>query len=196
MKNSIFLGTSNAGKLKEILFYLGHFLIFQGFKTLTPSNFKHLSEPIENGITFEENAKLKSNFFFKSTNILSLCDDSGLMVNKLNGYPGIKTARVAKDLGGEQRVIDYIFSDFENESCLEATFHCAIALIGNGKNLICSGKVKGSIIPIRRGNKGFGYDPYFIPENNSKTFAEMAIEEKMLLSHRFDAFKVLANQIL
>ena len=61
---------------------------------------------------------------------------------------------------------------------------------------VCSGKVKGSIIPMHRGDRGFGYDPYFIPENNSKTFAEMAIEEKMILSHRFNAFKVLANQIL
>ena len=118
------------------------------------------------------------------------------MVGKLNGYPGIKTARVAKDLGGEQKVIDYIFSKFKKEHYLEATFHCAIALIGDGKNLICSGKVKGSIIPAPRGNEGFGYDPYFIPENSSVTFAEMAIEEKLLLSHRFDAFKVLANQML
>ena len=196
MKNSIFLGTGNAGKLKEILFYLEHFHIFKGFKTLTPSNFDHLGEPLENGVTFEENAKLKSNFFFKATNILSLSDDSGLMVGKLNGYPGIKTARVAKDLGGEQKVIDYIFSKFKKEYYLEATFHCAIALIGDGKNLICSGKVKGSIIPAPRGNEGFGYDPYFIPENSSVTFAEMAIEKKLLLSHRFDAFKVLANQML
>ena len=108
MKNRIFLGTGNAGKRKEMLFYLKHFNIFQTFKTLTPSDFKHLSEPIEDGITFEDNAKLKSNFFYEATNILSLSDDSGLMVDKLDGYPGIKTARVAKDLGGEQKVIDYI----------------------------------------------------------------------------------------
>tara|TARA_B100001057_G_scaffold356498_1_gene358504 strand:+ start:256 stop:846 length:591 start_codon:yes stop_codon:yes gene_type:complete len=196
LKNSILLGTGNTGKLKEIRFYLEHFHIFQGLKTLTPSNFKDLGEPVENGMTFEENAKLKSNFFFKATNILSLSDDSGLIIEKLNNYPGIKTARVAKDLGGEQKVIDYIFSKFVNETHLEATFHCAVALIGNGKNFVCSGKVKGSIIPMRRGSKGFGYDPYFIPENNLKTFAEMSIEEKMLLSHRFDAFKILANQML
>ena len=196
MKNRIFLGTGNAGKRKEILFYLKHFNIFQTFETLTPSDFKNLSEPIENGVTFEDNAKLKSNFFYEATNILSLSDDSGLMVDKLDGYPGIKTARVAKDLGGEQKVIDYIFSKFKNETHLKATFHCSIALIGDDKKLICSGKVKGSIIPANRGNNGFGYDPYFIPENNSKTFAEMAIEEKMILSHRFNAFKVLANQIL
>ena len=196
MKNRIFLGTGNAGKLKEIRFYLKYFNIFQTFETLTPSDFKNLREPIENGITFEENAKLKSNFFYGATNLLSLSDDSGLMIDKLNGYPGIKTARVAKDLGGEQRVIDYIFSKFKNESQLKATFHCSIALIGDGKNMVCSGKVKGSIVAIRRGYSGFGYDPYFIPEKNSKTFAEMAAEEKMILSHRFDAFKILANQIL
>ena len=177
-------------------FYLKHFNIFQTFETLTPSDFKNLGEPIEDGTTFEANAKLKSNFFYGATNLLSLSDDSGLMIDKLNGYPGIKTARVAKDLGGEQKVIDYIFSKFENETQLKATFHCSIALIGKDEKLICSGKVKGSIIPTNRGNNGFGYDPYFIPKNNSKTFAEMAIEEKMILSHRFNAFKVLANQIL
>ena len=196
MKNRILLGTGNAGKIKEIRFYLKHFNIFQTFETLTPSNFKHLSEPIEDGTTFEANAKLKSNFFYGATNLLSLSDDSGLMIDKLNGFPGIKTARIAKDLGGEQKVIDYIFSKFENEPQLKATFHCSIALIGDDKKLICSGKVRGSIIPTHRGDRGFGYDPYFIPENNSKTFAEMAIEEKMTLSHRFNAFKILANQIL
>lgn len=177
-------------------FYLKHFNIFQTFETLTPSDFKHLSEPIEDGTTFEANAKLKSNFFYGATNLLSLSDDSGLMIDKLNGYPGIRTARVAKELGGEQKVIDYIFSNFENELQLRATFHCSIALKGDDKKLICSGKVQGSIIPTHRGDRGFGYDPYFIPENNSKTFAEMAVEEKMILSHRYNAFKILANQIL
>ena len=196
MKNRILLGTGNAGKIKEMRFYLKHFNIFQRFETLTPADFKHLSEPIEDGTTFEANAKLKSNFFYSATNLLSLSDDSGLMIDKLNGYPGIRTARVAKDLGGEQKVIDYIFSNFKNEPQLKATFHCSIALIGDDKRLVCSGKVQGSIIPTHRGDKGFGYDPYFIPENNSKTFAEMAVEEKMILSHRFNAFKILANQIL
>ena len=196
MKNKILLGTGNAGKIKEMRFYLRYFNIFQTFETLTPSDFKHLSEPIEDGTTFEANAKLKSNFFYGATNLLSLSDDSGLMIDKLNGYPGIKTARVAKDLGGEQKVIDYIFSKFKNETHLKATFHCSIALIGDDKKLICSGKVKGSIIHANKGNSGFGYDPFFIPENNSKTFAEMENQEKMIISHRFNAFKVLANQIL
>ncbi len=196
MKNRILLGTGNAGKIKEILFYLEHFNIFQSFETLTPADFKHLSQPIEDGTTFEANAKLKSKFFYEATNLLSLSDDSGLMIDRLNGYPGIKTARVAKDLGGEQKVIDYIFSKFENETQLKATFHCSIALISDDKKLICSGEVRGSIIPTHRGDKGFGYDPYFIPENHLKTFAEMRIEEKMILSHRFNAFKVLASQIL
>ena len=196
MKSRILLGTGNAGKIKEMRFYLKHFNIFQTFETLTPSNFKHLGEPIEDGTTFEANAKLKSNFFYETTNLLSLSDDSGLMIDKLNGYPGIKTARAAKELGGEQKVIDYIFSKFENESHLKATFHCSIALIDDETEIICTGKVKGSIVQANRGNSGFGYDPYFIPENNSKTYAEMAIEEKMMLSHRFNAFEVLANHIL
>ena len=104
------LGTGNAGKIKEMHFYLEYFNIFQKFETLTPSDFKHLSEPIEDGTTFEANAKVKSNFFYKATNRLSLRDDSGLVIDELNGYTGIKKERVAKDYGGKQKGIEYIFS--------------------------------------------------------------------------------------
>ena len=195
MKNSILIGTNNAGKLFEINFYLNYFNIYQDYKKLYPSNFEKVGEPDEVGKTFEENAKIKSNFFLNHTNILSLSDDSGFIVDDLKDYPGIKTARVAKKLGGEQEVIDYIFSKFEEREEIRATFYCSIALTGGEKEIICSGKVQGTLLPVHRGNGGFGYDPYFIAKNQSKTFAEMEKEEKMLLSHRFEAFKKLASQI-
>ena len=196
MKNKILLGTSNIGKLKEFQFYLEYFKLFPDYKFQTLADFKNIREPIENGKSFEENASIKSNFFYKSTKIKCLCDDSGFIVDELNNFPGIKTARVAKKLGNEQNVIKHIFSKFANKSELKATFFCALALIGEGEKFICLGKVGGKVIPEGRGNRGFGYDPYFIPTHQTKTFAEMDREEKMLLSHRFNAFEILTNQKL
>ena len=195
LKNKILLGSNNAGKLREIKFYLDYFKIFQEHQKLNPSDFKNINEPIEDGKTFNENAKIKSNFFYGHTQCLSLSDDSGLVIDDLGEYPGVKTARVAKEMGGEQKVIDYIFSKFNNKSQLRATFYCSLALFGKDKEIICSGKVKGNILPNGRGKNGFGYDPYFVPLNHIKTFAEMASDEKMLVSHRFNAFKILTSQI-
>ncbi len=160
------------------------------------SDLENIAEPIENGLSFEDNAKIKSDYFYNTTNLTSLSDDSGFIVDELIDYPGINTARLAKKLGGEQKVIDHIFSKFRNRKELKSTFYCSLAIIGKKENLICSGKVEGKIIPNKIGEKGFGYDPYFIPSNKSKTFAEMKDNEKMMISHRFQAFKVLANQKL
>ena len=196
MKNKILLGTSNIGKLKEFQFYLNYFRLFSDYEILTLADFGKIKEPVENGKTFEENASIKSNFFYKKTNLKCLCDDSGFIVDELNNFPGIKTARIARKLGNEQKVIEYIFSKFKNKSELKATFFCALTLIGKGEKFICLGKVSGKIIPESRGKRGFGYDPYFIPTHQLKTFAEMDREEKLLLSHRFNAFDILTNQKL
>ena len=114
MKNNLLLGTNNTGKLKEFIFYLKHFNLFNEYKVLNLNEFNNIGKPTEDGKTFEENCEIKSKYFLSKTNTLVLCDDSGFIVNKLNNYPGIKTAREAKKLGGEQKVIDFIFSKFEN----------------------------------------------------------------------------------
>ena len=96
-------------------------------------------------------------------------------------------------MGGEQQVINYIFSKNLAKKKLSATFHCSLALIGYKINRVVTGKVDGFIIPNKTGNGGFGYDPFFIPINSKKTFAEMGLKEKMTLSHRFQAFKILST---
>ena len=196
MKNNILLGTSNSGKLKEFRYYLKYFNIFPNYEIKTLTDFEYIGEPNENGRTFEENALLKSIFFNKKTNLTSLSDDSGFIVHGLKNYPGIKTAREAKRLGGEKKVIDYIYSKLNKLSEIDATFICALAIKSNDEEIICSGKIDGKIININRGHRGFGYDPYFIPLKQNKTFAEMELNEKMMVSHRFNAFKNLSNQIL
>ena len=196
LKNNLLLGSGNAGKIKEIKFYLEYFNLFKNFNILDLSSFDNLGEPEENGTTFEENSIIKSTFFFNKTNCLTLSDDSGFIVEGMNNFPGIKTARIAKEMGGEQQVVNYIFSKNPKEQKIRATFHCSISLVGSKLNRAFTGNVKGYIISKRKGNNGFGYDPFFIPQKYKKTFAEMDLEEKMTLSHRFDAFKVLsATQI-
>lgn len=192
LKNNLLLGSGNAGKIKEIKFYLEYFNLFNNFKILDLSSFKDLGEPEENGSTFEENSIIKSTYFYKKTDYLTLSDDSGFIVEGMENFPGIKTARVAKEMGDEQQVVNYIFSKNPKKQKISATFHCCLSLVGYEINKVVTGAVEGSIISSKRGNDGFGYDPFFIPQNFNKTFAEMGLKEKMFLSHRFKAFKVLS----
>ena len=193
LENNLLLGSSNAGKIKEIKFYLEYFNLFTDFKILDLSSFTDLSEPIENGSTFEENSIIKSNYYFNKTNYLTLSDDSGFIVDGMENFPGIKTARVARELGDEQQVVNYIFSKNPEKKKISATFHCSLSLIGHKVNKVVNGKAVGFIIPSKKGDDGFGYDPFFVPSSSKKTFAEMGLKEKMTLSHRFEAFKILST---
>ena len=93
-----------------------------------------MGEPIENGSTFEENSIIKSTFFFNKTNYLTLSDDSGFTVEGMDNFPGIKTARVAKEMGGEQKSLILFLIKNPNKHKISATFHCCLSLIGNKVN--------------------------------------------------------------
>ena len=193
MKNKLLLGSGNTGKIKEIKFYLEYFNLFNDFIILDLSNFADLGKPEENGSTFEENSIIKSTYFHDKTDCLTLSDDSGFIVEGMDNFPGIKTARVTKEMGDEQQVVNYIFTKNPKKKKINATFHCSLSLVGYKINLVVTGKVVGSIISNKKGNDGFGYDPYFIPSSSKKTFAEMGLKEKMISSHRFEAFKILTT---
>ena len=193
MKNNLLLGSENAGKIKEIKFYLEYFNLFSNFKIIDLSSYTDLGEPKENGSTFEENSIIKSTFFFNKTNCLTLSDDSGFTVEGMENFPGIKTARVAKEMGGEQQVINFIFKKNPGKQKICATFYCCISIVGHKINQVVTGKVGGFIVSNKTGGTGFGYDPYFIPSNSKRTFAEMGFKEKLTLSHRFEAFKILST---
>ena len=196
MRNSLLLGTSNSGKLQEFIFYIKHFSLFEDFQIHNLKEYKNLSEPLEDGKTFEKNAEIKSRYFFEKTNSLVLCDDSGFIVNDLKNYPGINTAREARKMGGEQKVIDFIFSKFEGLNYIASSFFCSVCVLGKGEKYNVSGTIPGFIIKEKRGVNGFGYDPYFIPKYSNKTFAEMEKNQKLLNSHRYKAFEKLSTQIL
>ena len=195
MKNRLLLGSGNLGKLKEIQFYLKYFDLYSDYEVLTTKDLNNLKDPVEDALTFQENAEIKSQHYFDFTGLTTISDDSGFIIDELGNYPGIKTARVAKEHGSEQGVIDFIFSKFKNISQLNATFYCALSLVTKNKKYNCLGKIKGKMIPNKKGINGFGYDPYFIPAQSESTFAEMSDKTKLIASHRFQAFKLLSIQI-
>ena len=195
MKNRLLLGSGNLGKLKEIQFYLKYFDLYSGYEVITTKDLNNLTNPIEDALTFQENAEIKSQHYFDLTGLTTISDDSGFIIDELDNYPGVKTARAVKEHGSEQRVIDFIFSKFKNINQLNATFYCALSLVTKEKQYNCLGEIKGKMIPKKKGINGFGYDPYFIPAQGEKTFAEISGDNKLLASHRFQAFKLLSNQI-
>ena len=195
MKNRLLLGSSNLGKLKEIQFYLKYFSLYSNYEVITTKDLNGLIEPAEDALTFQENAEIKSQHYFDFTGLTTISDDSGFIIDELGNYPGVKTARVVIEHGSEQGVIDYIFSKFKNISKLNATFYCALSLVTKNSKYNCLGKIKGKMIPNKKGTNGFGYDPYFIPAQSKNTFAEMSDDNKLIASHRFQAFKHLSNQI-
>lgn len=186
----ILIGTHNSGKFKEI-----SFLISKKIKKVSPKSFK-IKSPKETGKTFNANAKLKANYFSKFTNLPVISDDSGLCIKALNGNPGIFSARWAKKYGSFRNSMKYILKKMKKKRNRSATFVCSLSIKKtNGKLITVSGIIKGKISYKIIGNKGFGYDPIFIPEGEKLTFGQMKKEKKIKIDHRYLAFKSLKKII-
>tara|TARA_B100000686_G_scaffold345467_1_gene430114 strand:+ start:415 stop:1020 length:606 start_codon:yes stop_codon:yes gene_type:complete len=188
----IVIASHNEGKVKEINTLLNDI----GIKALPISNFSDI-EPIENGNSFKENALIKARNAKKLSNNTSLADDSGLCVEGLNGAPGIYSARWAgpkKDFNKAMLLIEEKLKNINNK---KAYFICALALV-NEKNeeYVFEGKINGTLTFPKKGEMGFGYDPIFIPKNNTMTFGEMDPLKKELISHRAIAFKKFKENII
>lgn len=186
-KIKIILATRNSHKLDEIKEILRELPV----ELSDLSAYPHIPEIKETGSTFVENALLKAKTVFEFTQTWSIADDSGLEVFALNGSPGIFSARFA----GEEH-------NYRENNCKllellrnippqkrKAQFRCVAAIIGPDFREIMEGIVQGKIITEMRGNKGFGYDPLFIPEGYDKTFAELGEKVKNQISHRALAFE-------
>lgn len=145
-------------------------------------------EVIEDGDSFEANAKIKAKYCFEKTGKPSLGDDSGLVVPALDGRPGIYSARYAGDHDFKANIIK-VLGEMEDIKEREAYFITVLCLISEGKEEYFEGRVYGTLTYKPSGEKGFGYDPIFIPKDHSITFAEMPIEEKNKISHRANALK-------
>lgn len=181
----ILIATNNPGKFKELKEILP-----KKIKYFKPRDF-NLKEPIENGKTFKANAKIKSLFAAKKTGIICISDDSGLEVDSLNKRPGIFSARWAGPSKDFNIAIKKIYNLLKKKNKLnsKARFVCAISIaFPDGKSFEYQGKVEGNISFPAKGKKGFRYDPIFVANGDSKTFAEISKKKKNKTSHRFKAF--------
>ena len=186
----ILIGTHNHGKFREI-----SDLLPKKITKISPVSL-NIESPIENGKTFKENSELKANFFCKKSNSITLSDDSGLSIDCLNGDPGILSARWAKEFGSFDNAMTEILKKVKKvNKGTSAQFICSLTIQWpDGKKISEIGKINGNISP-KNGSNGFGYDPIFIPEGYSKTFAEMNYKEKLSIDHRYIAYKKLEKKI-
>ena len=166
---------------------------------LLVSDFPGAPEVEETETTFEGNALLKARALAKFTGLAAIADDSGLCVDALDGNPGVLSARWSGatenvDQSNLELVLEQI-SDVD-ETNRGAHFMCAaVAVFPDGKELIATGKMQGTLLRKPTGSNGFGYDPIFVPTGFSKTTAEMSASEKDAISHRGLALKELALKI-
>ncbi len=186
----ILIGTHNKGKFKE----LSH-LLPKNYKKVSPLKLK-IPSPKETGNTFASNSKLKAKFFSKFVNYPVISDDSGLCIRSLKNKPGVHSARWAKKHGSFRKAMKVILEKLVNKRNRSAYFVCSLTFI-NLKNKIITveGKISGTISRKILGGKGFGYDPIFIPKNKKLTFGQIPKNKKILMDHRYIAFKKLKNKI-
>jgi XTP/dITP diphosphohydrolase len=184
------LATNNPGKVREIQAMLG-----ARFEVVPQSSLA-ISEAEEPHHTFIENALAKARHASRAARLPALADDSGLCVDALNGAPGIYSARWA----GPQRDFDFAMERLRlgliEEGTLDTKAHFIAGLAlawPDGHIEYFEGRVDGTLVWPPRGEKGFGYDPMFVPQGHEETFGEMEPERKHGLSHRADAFRQLVD---
>ena len=149
------------------------------------NSFKKVKEPKETGGTFSSNAKIKSMHGQKIFKIPCFADDSGFCVEALSNGPGVKSKRFLEKFSSNKKAFEYIISNVVKKRNNKAFFVTAISLtLKENHHITFLGKISGTVSLKPKGMNGFGYDPIFIPENNIKTFAEMSLEEKNVISHR------------
>ena len=185
MRNRLVLATHNAHKAGEI----GVLLKPCGIAVVSAGELG-LPEPEETGSTFAENAALKALLAAQESRLPALADDSGLSVKALNGDPGIYSARWAgpgKDFKAAMKKVNDALGDHQDRS---AAFVCTLAIAWpDGGCEFFEGRVEGTLVWPPRGDAGFGYDPMFVPDHETRTFGEMTPEEKQAVSHRTRAFE-------
>lgn len=147
----------------------------------------------ETANTIEGNAILKANYITEKYGFSCFADDTGLEVDALNGEPGVFSARYAGEQKNANDNMNKLLESLKNKSNRKAQFKTIIALNINEKQFLFEGIIKGDIISEKRGTKGFGYDPIFVPEGFTSTFAEMEMSEKAKLSHRGIATRKLIS---
>ncbi len=184
----IIFATNNRHKLEEV-----EKLLPDTFEITTPRDCGVCEDIPETADTLEGNALQKARYLYERTSLNCFADDTGLEVEALNGAPGVRSARYASDEHDFEANNRLLMKNLEGAESRRAQFRTAIALILDGKEYLFEGVVKGEISTQYQGDEGFGYDPIFIPEGESRTFAEMSIDEKGAISHRGRAVRALID---
>jgi XTP/dITP diphosphohydrolase len=185
----LLFASQNRHKIEEI-----KPLLPPSIEVLSLSEVKYFEEIPETSPTLEGNALQKAQFIFEKFQMPCFADDTGLEIEALEGRPGVYSARYAGEDKSADDNIQKILRELEGVENRSAVFKTVIALVGvSDKPILFEGIVKGSITKDKRGSNGFGYDPVFMPEGYSTTFAQMSLEEKNKLSHRSRAVKKFAE---
>jgi len=178
--------THNPNKLKEVQQMVTDQIELINLDTIGCS-----TDIPETAQTLEGNAKIKADFVTNNYNLSCFADDTGLLVNALNGEPGVYSARYAGEHNDSNANMNKLLVNLKNKSDRSAHFKTVIALNLNGETHIFEGKIEGVITESKRGKNGFGYDPIFQPNGYKETFAELPLSIKNEISHRAQAFKKL-----
>jgi XTP/dITP diphosphohydrolase len=185
----LIFASHNENKVKEIRAILPKWV-----NILSLNDIGFHEEIEETGTTLEENAQIKAETIYNQIGKNVFADDSGLFVDALEGAPGVFSARYA-GTGNSQDNIAKLLNELKGESSRKAEFRATFCVIWNGKIHFLKGKVEGNILEDSKGSDGFGYDPIFVPNGYSQTFAEMDSTEKNSISHRHEAVQKLINFI-
>jgi XTP/dITP diphosphohydrolase len=188
----IIFASRNKGKIQEVK----DILVDTGLHIISLLDLNDHEDIIEDGLTFEENAVKKASHVFNKYKIPVIADDSGLVVDQLNGQPGVHSARYSGlNATDDQNNLKLIEELKHHPEPHPAHYICSAVYYYGDDYLTAEGKEKGIIILNPRGSNGFGYDPLFIPENYSVTMAELDPKEKNKISHRAKAFNELKKKL-
>lgn len=187
----IIIATHNSHKVEEI-----KPLLEPSFKVVSLRDLGFDSDIPETGLTLKENARQKARCIWDKYGKDCFADDTGLMVEALDGAPGVYSARFAGEGCSFEDNINLLLEKMKGKSNRKACFATVICLVQDGEEMFFEGRCEGTILEQRRGGEGFGYDPVFLPEGSKESFAQMSMEDKNRISHRGIATSKLVEYLL
>ena len=194
MISRLIIATHNPHKREELLRILQEAMESQVEILTLDDIHPPIGDIEETGLTLEENALIKARAVHERTGLPTIADDTGLEVDALDGAPGVFSARYAGENATYQSNVAKLLTEMECKINRNARFSTVIAFVDESNEQdFFRGEVEGEIALSPRGTNGFGYDPVFIPEGQSRTFAEMNLDEKNTVSHRSRALRKLAE---
>lgn len=190
LPKKVVMATGNAGKIREIASLLADIDI-----EIVPQSAFGVEDAEETGTTFEENAIIKARHAAAATGFAAIADDSGLVVDALDGRPGVYSARYAGPGASDNDNIDKLLAELEGVDDRAAAFRCVACYVNDAdaEPLLTSGTWSGEILHERRGDGGFGYDPVFLDPASGRASAELTAADKNARSHRGQAIRALVE---